>query len=392
MPATQIPASDRQISFINSLRTERGLPTITADSGYTGGRNGTASQEITRLLAIPRPAQQTAQGSGVDMEAPSAETRAGRMLRAGGIEATVTFADGRHVTLRVSTRVRTGRGWRNGEPGEQGARTNIKVAASGERIGWINVVDGRWALTLRTRRDDYRMAVHALFEYAATGTTAGPERVQEASRCGRCHRALTDPVSIDRGVGPECYGRSTGSQHVSTAASASGASAEEIRSADRQRGSDEHVCGCPNGNAEGITERECIAAGIHRPAMTATASIAQRDAELHEAQDAEQRYNRDFAARERAQEEAAFASDPDYRRSLDAVADAAPRAAQSLTEMAADFGQVQVITRVRQENVRLETEQARDLIQAALKAYVEDELTDQAAADRALATFDRLAR
>jgi hypothetical protein len=35
----------------------------------------------------------------------------------------------------------------------------------------------------------------------------------EEARCGKCGRALTDPVSIARGIGPECYGASTGSAH-----------------------------------------------------------------------------------------------------------------------------------------------------------------------------------
>jgi hypothetical protein len=37
--------------------------------------------------------------------------------------------------------------------------------------------------------------------------------IKIASFCGRCGRPLSDPVSIDRGIGPECYGRGTGSQH-----------------------------------------------------------------------------------------------------------------------------------------------------------------------------------
>jgi hypothetical protein len=36
---------------------------------------------------------------------------------------------------------------------------------------------------------------------------------QEEERCGKCGRALTDPISIARGIGPECYGAMTGSTH-----------------------------------------------------------------------------------------------------------------------------------------------------------------------------------
>lgn len=357
MPATQIPASDRQVNFINSLRAERGMNALlpTEAARLTGGRTGSASRMITELMATPR-TQDRAAGAAPATPTPSTNTRAGRMLRAGGIEATVTLLDGRHVTLQISTRVPSGRGWRNGEPGEPGARTNIKV--QGQRIGWVNVEAGQWRVTLRTRREEYRAAVEALFNYAAAQTAHGL-LVQEASRCGRCRRTLTDPVSIQRGIGPECYGRSTGSQHVNAANSGRTVN----------RGSDTDVCGCAYGNTEGITERECIASGMH-----GSIEQDQRDYERTEAQN-----NAAFARREREQEERAFASDPDYRRSL--------------TEMAATFGEAEQAVRaavpaVQAANVR----SARDLIEAALKAYVEDELVTDAAAADALSTFDRLAR
>jgi len=154
------------------------------------------------------------------MPAPSTGTRAGRMLLAGGIEATVTLADGRHATVSIRTRKRSGRGWTNAALGEQDSRTNVSIL--GQRIGWVTVdADGRVLLTLRTRRQEYVTAVTAVFEYAAGLPTPG-ERVQEASRCGRCFRTLTDPVSIDRGIGPECYGRDTGSQHIAAERRAAG--------------------------------------------------------------------------------------------------------------------------------------------------------------------------
>lgn len=57
MPATTYPASPRQVSYINTLRAERGIPVLTADEAnvLTGGMSGTASREIDRLLATPRP-------------------------------------------------------------------------------------------------------------------------------------------------------------------------------------------------------------------------------------------------------------------------------------------------------------------------------------------------
>ena len=126
-------------------------------------------------------------------------------------------------------------------PGEEGARTSIKILD--QKVGWVNVdADGNWTLTLRTRREEYRRAILAIFEYAATGDTAGGERVQEASRCGRCFRTLTDPVSIDRGIGPECLGRDTGSQHIAADRDRNGTAVQRPRTTSealRQAGTDE---------------------------------------------------------------------------------------------------------------------------------------------------------
>jgi hypothetical protein len=40
------------------------------------------------------------------------------------------------------------------------------------------------------------------------GRLGAPERIEDqlpkAGRCKRCGRLLTDPVSVERGVGPEC--------------------------------------------------------------------------------------------------------------------------------------------------------------------------------------------
>ena len=221
----------RQINFIQSLATERGSEALRVAIANAAGRptalqnltSREASAVIERLLVAPRTdrsAAPAARQDGEAMPAPSTGTRAGRMLLAGGIEATVTLADGRHATVSIRTRKRSGRGWTNAALGEQDSRTNVSIL--GQRIGWVTVdASGRVLLTLRTRRQEYVTAVTAVFEYAAGLPTPG-ERVQEASRCGRCFRTLTDPVSIDRGIGPECYGRDTGSQHIAAERRAAG--------------------------------------------------------------------------------------------------------------------------------------------------------------------------
>jgi hypothetical protein len=220
------PATNRQTAFIRSLIAERSAETL-APFGEEIARfvtYGSIRRDlIDRLLETPRASsnerpEATPEAGAEDMLAPSTSLRAGRMLRAGSIEATATMSDGRHVTVTIRTRARSGRGYTNAALGDDGSRTSIKIL--GSTVGWINRHGDQYRLTLRTRRQEYRDAVRAVLAYAAgvpiTGNVdhATVYRVQEAARCGRCFRTLTDPVSIDRGVGPECYGRDTGSEHV----------------------------------------------------------------------------------------------------------------------------------------------------------------------------------
>lgn len=61
-------------------------------------------------------------------------------------------------------------------------------------------------------------AAKAALHYARTGDVEqkgnGTIQVVEASRCGMCGLKLTDPVSIDRGIGPECFGKATKSKAI----------------------------------------------------------------------------------------------------------------------------------------------------------------------------------
>jgi hypothetical protein len=235
MPALRSsrPASDAQVRFLRALASERpGIaisnPALALEI-QTAIEGGPAARDlIDRVIAVPRSGNSARpEAASQSMPQPSTAVRAGRMLRAGGIEATVTLPNGQHVTVRVKTSKRSGRGWARCAPTDEGARTNVEIL--GQRVGWINVANGNWTLTLRTRREDYVNAIAATFE-AAAGEPTSPYRVQVADRCGRCHLPLTDPVSIDRGIGPDCFGRDTGSQHVARDRAASG---EAVRMAER---------------------------------------------------------------------------------------------------------------------------------------------------------------
>jgi hypothetical protein len=68
----------------------------------------------------------------------------------------------------------------------------------------------RFDLTRNSTYKDDSLPVVAL-RYALTNMVAGklPEKLEvwHEGACGRCNRPLTDPVSIARGLGPECAGK-----------------------------------------------------------------------------------------------------------------------------------------------------------------------------------------
>lgn len=63
-----------------------------------------------------------------------------------------------------------------------------------------------------------RYAAKAALTFAWTGTTPTPSNgtvtVVEESVCGVCGLELTDPVSIEHGIGPVCRGKQTGTHTI----------------------------------------------------------------------------------------------------------------------------------------------------------------------------------
>ena len=66
------------------------------------------------------------------------------------------------------------------------------------------------------RARHYSWAARRVIRWAMHGDVEFDEmaEVELASECSHCGRVLRDPESIARGIGPECYGRSTGSEHA----------------------------------------------------------------------------------------------------------------------------------------------------------------------------------
>jgi hypothetical protein len=147
---------------------------------------------------------------------PDTGTRAGRMLTAGRLTATVTSErTGQHVTIELVAKRKLD-GWK-GAPLAEATHVFITVPSPegwGDKVGTYN--PGSQRLYEADGADPARVfAALQVMAYASGQPTHPQARVLEASRCGRCGRELTDPVSIERGIGPECYGATTGSSHQS---------------------------------------------------------------------------------------------------------------------------------------------------------------------------------
>lgn len=67
-------------------------------------------------------------------------------------------------------------------------------------------------------------AARAALRYAQTGAAPTPANgtvtVQESLLCGHCGIKLKDPVSIERGIGPVCFGKVTGSRAIAVGSAA----------------------------------------------------------------------------------------------------------------------------------------------------------------------------
>ncbi|HEY1187923.1 MAG TPA: DUF6011 domain-containing protein [Gemmata sp.] len=88
------------------------------------------------------------------------------------------------------------------EPGNAiGTAPDAKTRA--ERI--VRLTKGSKFPPHSTRVEIVRRVLLAIWEGRAEDISKAGWRVMHDGRCARCRRQLTDPVSIDRGIGPDCY-------------------------------------------------------------------------------------------------------------------------------------------------------------------------------------------
>jgi hypothetical protein len=151
---------------------------------------------------------------------PDLTTRAGRMLAAGRLTVTFTSANsGEHITITTKSR----------KPDENGKWVSCPLAEAKVVFFSVPNADGGWddkvgkftygrGFVAEPGADAARVfCAKQAIVFAEGRELPSGLRAQEESRCGKCGRPLTDPVSIDRGIGPDCYGDDTGSKHQTKA-------------------------------------------------------------------------------------------------------------------------------------------------------------------------------
>lgn len=169
-------ATERQLSFIATLAAERG---VSADPVITKGE---ASEEITRLLALPKA---TAPAPAVTApSAPSADEKPWEKIN----RVLADVPDGRYalpgteVDSYLFFRLRT---WR-------GRRYFDGIVGSGYGHGFNKI------------RRPWTVMVASAETISADPLEAAQRFAKHHGVCARCLAPLTDPVSVAAGLGPEC--------------------------------------------------------------------------------------------------------------------------------------------------------------------------------------------
>lgn len=70
-------------------------------------------------------------------------------------------------------------------------------------LGFI-AANGQFYATYSMKNSTPRTVIDCLFKYIAIGRLHQKFEFFHVGKCGRCGRPLTDPASIERGLGPHC--------------------------------------------------------------------------------------------------------------------------------------------------------------------------------------------
>lgn len=227
---TPKPATTNQAALIERLQAERGMSAVGIDEGTSFKA---ASAMIEALLSLPKrggaPQPARAQsGEDIGDMTPRIEGRESAMMAAGRLLCTLTGPDGRHVTIMFKARVKRSR-WERCTFAKA-SHIFITAGKDGDKVATYYPQSGKFSVTPeRFGGDKLRaQAALAVLKYlAGVRSLRQGSSILAANECGYCGRPLTDPESIERGIGPDCYGQHTGSAHVTKGAkSGAGVSAD----------------------------------------------------------------------------------------------------------------------------------------------------------------------
>lgn len=149
------------------------------------------------------------------------EKRAARMIEGGNVVVTVkSKKTGEHITVKLASRLKndSGRGkkWQPASPTE--ASHIFASVRSADAAGWDDKIGTYYPRNGRFYEDKNAdparvWAAAAVLQWLCGNADEEKATYQESNECGRCGRELTDPVSIQRGIGPTCLGQMTHSKH-----------------------------------------------------------------------------------------------------------------------------------------------------------------------------------
>lgn len=151
------------------------------------------------------------------IDATADNSRLGRMLGAGRVTATMrSKKSGEHITLTLKCSVKKDERWQQ-VPFAEASHVYISQGQGSwgsPKVGTYYPNSGLLYLNRGFDTPAWEYAVKQTLYAAVTGVLdTDLHEIREANYCGKCGKELTDPVSIERGIGPTCYGDTTGSVH-----------------------------------------------------------------------------------------------------------------------------------------------------------------------------------
>ena len=178
-------------------------------------------QELIPIIPSDAPAAEASDAPVVpdqEQTAPTAPANAhlpelsAKFLLAGKAIFTVANAKGDHYTFKVRKNVSE---WPKGS-GTMTTSYFVSVKAPGgiypyRYIGLLNKETGGVKCTAKSEylpgTKEYDVASWSCAAVLQSKYIPDGYHIEHAGRCGVCGRQLTDPVSIERGIGPECWER-----------------------------------------------------------------------------------------------------------------------------------------------------------------------------------------